>query len=88
MSNHFTFPIIEKLGGRTALSKVLTRPHERRQTVTKVAIGLWVHRGSIPGFAVVQMMELARQRDVPVEPTDFARCAKPPRKSKKKEMKA
>ena len=29
------------------------------------------------------MMELARQRDVPVEPTDFVRCAKPPRKSKK-----
>lgn len=80
-----TIPIIDKLGGRAAVAEGLKRTHTGRSSVvTPKAIGMWVSRGAIPGYAVIQLMTLAKEKRLAVSASDFERTAKP-KKSKKKE---
>lgn len=73
----YTIPIIEKLGGREAVAEALTRTHRGRSAkVTRHALNMWISRNSIPGFAVVQMLDLARAQAIEVGPNDFKRRGK------------
>ncbi len=80
----YTIPAIEKLGGREAVADALKRTHKGRSPrVTTKAISMWVSRDSIPGFAVVQMLELAAGRGISLSPSDFKRRGRLRRRGKK-----
>lgn len=80
----YTIPIIDKLGGREAVAEALKRTHKGRSaTVTRHALNMWISRNSIPGFAVVQMLELARIQEIDVGPNDFKRRGKSRRQPKR-----
>lgn len=64
-----TFPIIEKLGGRAAMPKVLRRQGLRPKTVD--AVRMWVARGQIPGEAQRALMREADNRSIPYTADDF-----------------
>lgn len=81
----YSIPIIEKLGGRDAVADMLKRPGRgSRQAVSKHALNMWVARDSIPGFAVVQLVELANKRGIQIGPSDFKRRGRSRRLGKKK----
>lgn len=79
----YTIPIIEKLGGREVVAAKVTRPAKgRRKPITRHALNMWVARNSIPGFAVVQLLELATASGITIEPDDFRRRGQSHRKKK------
>lgn len=80
----YQIPIITKLGGKAAVAKALRRTHKGRATeVSRKTINQWICRESIPGFAVIQMLAMASERGITVEPGDFERQGTAGRKSKK-----
>ena len=84
----YTIPIIEKLGGREAVANALIRQTDQGpRPVDKRALNMWIMRGSIPGYAIKQLVQLAKRRRVRIEDGDFERHGTS-RKSKKKEVKA
>lgn len=78
----WTFPIIEKLGGRHAVAALVRRVQDGAAVpLTVDTVRMWIARSSIPGYAVRQMMEEAERRGIEVGARDFERCHKPQREA-------
>lgn len=78
----WTFPIIEKLGGRHAVAALVRRAQDGAALpLTVDTVRMWIARSSIPGYAVRQMMEEAERRGIEVGARDFERCRKPQREA-------
>lgn len=69
----FTFPIIDKLGGRDAVAALIRRPRAVERGVTPDAVRMWISRDSMPGYAIRQLYEEAERRAIPVSAADFQR---------------
>ena len=64
-----TFPIIQKAGGREAITKIVNHPTKGR--VSTDAVKMWERRGSIPGYAISGLLEWAADKKVRLTPNDF-----------------
>lgn len=70
----YSIPIIDKLGGREAVARSLIRQTDQGpQPIGKHALNMWIMRGRIPGYAVEQLVLLAKRRRVRIEDGDFKR---------------
>ena len=73
----WTFPIIEKLGGRGAVAMIVRRfPSGDPVPVTVDTVRMWVSRNSIPGYALRQLIAEAQKRKITLSARDFERCKK------------
>lgn len=64
-----SFGIIEKLGGRPAVSAALRESGARTHSVD--AIRMWAQRGSIPGNALRALLAEAERKGVEISSDDF-----------------
>lgn len=63
-----TFQIIEKLGGRKAVSELLST---KKKPVSKDVIRMWCTRGTVPGNSVRVMMKVAEKRGIEIVAKDL-----------------
>lgn len=71
----WTFPIIEKLGGRAAVAALVRRTRDGKSSkITNDTVRMWIARNSIPGYAVRQMIGEAERKGLAISETDFRRA--------------
>lgn len=64
-----TIPIIEKLGGRSAICEELQKKLDK--PITKDVVRMWQSRGSLPGYAAIALVEMAKQNGIEFDPRDY-----------------
>lgn len=64
-----TFPIIQKAGGRKAITEIVTHPTHGRVGIH--AVRMWEQRGRIPGYAIADLLEWCERSGISFTQADF-----------------
>lgn len=66
-------PAIQKLGGRKAVADRVSRARsaDGKKPIGPHAVRMWEQRGSVPGYAVLELMAWAQREGLPLKLDDF-----------------